>query len=152
MCAQADTPPGRCWASHWPSSSCTTSRGSTRFTASVRSSPSRSSRWRPRTLINASCPAMKNLLRKNRNRVASLAFGYAVLAAYVHALEPTEWKNRQALKVETAGIVSVAIPNETLDAARLDLGDLRIIDQAGHEMAFLLRRGSRPAVRPIAAK
>jgi hypothetical protein len=70
----------------------------------------------------------------------------------LRALEVTEWKNRQPLKVEAPGIISVALPAETLDVARADLGDLRIVDPAGQEVAFLLRRGSRPTVRAAAAK
>lgn len=95
---------------------------------------------------------MKNPIRKNRRCATWLALGYAVLAAHVHALEPTEWKHRQALKVEAPGIVRVEIPAETLDAARADWGDLRIIDPGGQEVAYTLRRGTRPVVRPIAPK
>jgi hypothetical protein len=94
---------------------------------------------------------MKNPPRKNRSRVLWLTLGCAVMAR-LHALEPSAWKNRQTLNVEAAGIVRVDIPPATLDAARADWGDLRILDPNGQEVAYALRRGARPAVRPIAPK
>jgi hypothetical protein len=85
-------------------------------------------------------------------RVLGLLLSSAFLASASHALEPTEWKNRQTLKVEASGLVSVTLPDETIDAARLDRGDLRLLNPSGQEVAFLLRQGTRPAVHPIRAK
>src|SRR4051812_42910340 len=50
-------------------------------------------------------------------RGAALA---ACLAAFapLRALEPNEWQNRQALAVEQAGVLKVALPPATLDLAR----------------------------------
>ena len=80
-----------------------------------------------------------------------------VLAALVatgslHALVVTQWKNRQPVNVDTAGITSVVLPAEALDAARLDLGDLRLLDPAGNEVAFVLHHATRPVVQPVAAR
>jgi hypothetical protein len=83
-----------------------------------------------------------------------LAVFVAVLltVASLHALELTEWKNRQALNVNAAGIISFAVPVETLDAARADLGDLRLVDSAGREVAYVLHQATRPVVQPVAAR
>ncbi len=72
----------------------------------------------------------------------------AALTAMLTPLRATdfaEWKNRQALRVDAPGIVTFAVPTETLDAARADHGDLRLLDPAGREVAFGLTRVT-PAV------
>ena len=52
-----------------------------------------------------------------------------------------DWRLRQELPVPSAGLVQLALPVETLDAARADLADLRLIDPAGQEVAYALEQG-----------
>ncbi len=56
----------------------------------------------------------------------------------------SEWKNTQQLQVPQAGLVKLSLPGETLGAARPGLEDLRIFDDAGHEVPYHVER-SRPA-------
>ena len=60
-----------------------------------------------------------------------------------------DWRLRQDLPVRDAGPVKFALPLRTLDAARPDLADLRLVDPAGTETAFALEqsRPAQPAVR-----
>jgi hypothetical protein len=75
-----------------------------------------------------------------------------VLCGVAVAADITAWKQRQALPVAQPGVVAVTLPLETLDAARPDYSDLRVIDPAAQEVAFVLQTGTRPATRAIAAK
>lgn len=56
------------------------------------------------------------------------------------ALVPTEWRHRQELHVAAPGVVRVELPDATFDAAEPDLGDLRLLDPAGRETAFVTDR------------
>lgn len=98
---------------------------------------------------------MKKTPRKNPERAHRLVWLVALVALFagpLRALDPIEWKNRQTLRVDTAGVATVELPDETLDAARLDLGDLRIVDPAGQEIAFAVVRAGRPPVQSGPAK
>jgi hypothetical protein len=57
----------------------------------------------------------------------------------------TDWSQRQALEIPTAGLVRLTLPAATLDASRPGLEDLRITDAAGNEVPFLIER---PAPEP----
>jgi hypothetical protein len=75
-------------------------------------------------------------------------------AAPACGLEPDQWQHRQALPVPNPGVVRLLLPPETLDLARANLEDLRLLDPAGQEMPFLLERvtpSPPPAVRPPVA-
>lgn len=78
--------------------------------------------------------------------------GALFLATALAAADSSAWQHRQTLAIDAPGIVHVALPDETLDAARADHGDIRIVDAAGREIAFALVTGRRPAVRPVAAR
>ncbi len=56
---------------------------------------------------------------------------------------------RQDMLVAQSGLVKVELPVETLDAARGDLADLRLLDPAGAERPFVLERSERPAFRTL---
>ncbi len=72
--------------------------------------------------------------------VLILGWGFAALAA-----EPfPEWAHRQTFRIETAGLVKISLPANTLDQARADLADLRLTDSQGNEIACLIER-PRPA-------
>ncbi|MEK7686627.1 MAG: DUF3999 family protein [Verrucomicrobiota bacterium] len=60
----------------------------------------------------------------------------------------SEWKNAQQLQVLQAGLVKISLPAETLGAARPGLEDLRIFDDAGHEVPYHVER-SRPVDKVV---
>jgi hypothetical protein len=71
----------------------------------------------------------------------------ALLPSLLRALEPNEWKHRQALAVDRAGVIKLALPPATLDLARAGLEDLRLLDGAGRETPFVIER-ERPSTPP----
>jgi hypothetical protein len=56
----------------------------------------------------------------------------------VYALTPNQWQFRQTIEVPAPGLVQVNLSVETLNRARSDLSDLRIIDGAEKEVPFLI--------------
>lgn len=83
-----------------------------------------------------------------RNCVAAL-LALACVLATAHALSPSEWRHQQTLDVPAAGLVRVALPPATLDAARFGLEDVRLLDSAGQEVPFLI---DTPAPQPAARR
>jgi hypothetical protein len=76
--------------------------------------------------------------------------GLATLAACVSACAaplPTAWLHEQHFEVPSPGLVKLSLPAETLDAARTGLEDLRLYDDDGNEIPYLLERP-----RPTGAK
>ena len=85
--------------------------------------------------------------RPLHRRAALLALiGFAANAL---ALSPSEWRFRQPLDVPAAGLVRIDLPPSTLNAARPALEDLRLIDSAGQEVAFLIEQ---PSPQPAAQR
>ncbi len=62
--------------------------------------------------------------------------GCAALAANL----PSDWSHVQPFEVATSGLVKMSLPVETLNAARPQLEDLRLYDDAGHEVPYLISR------------
>jgi hypothetical protein len=62
----------------------------------------------------------------------------------VAAGEMPEWATRQELQISTSGLMKISLPESTLDRARADLADLRLIGPEGREVAYLIER-QRPA-------
>lgn len=91
---------------------------------------------------------MKNPLRPFRNGSA-LVLAAIAAAALTAALVPTEWRHRQKFTVATPGLVRVALPDATFDAAQPNLGDLRLIDPRGRETAYLLDQPPIPVARIV---
>jgi hypothetical protein len=58
---------------------------------------------------------------------------------------PSDWQREQAFEVSTTGLVKISLPVETLDSARPGLGDLRLYDDAGNEIPYVIER---PAPTP----
>ncbi|HEX2861109.1 MAG TPA: DUF3999 family protein [Lacunisphaera sp.] len=75
--------------------------------------------------------------------------GLALLAAATAtaAIVPTEWRHRQEFTVAAPGLVRVALPDATFDAAQPSLADLRLLDPEGRETALLLDQPPTPAAR-----
>ncbi len=55
----------------------------------------------------------------------------------VYALTPNQWQFRQTIEVSAPGLVQVNLPAETINIARPDLSDLRIVDADEKEVPFL---------------
>ena len=53
---------------------------------------------------------------------------------------PAEWQHEQPFNVPAPGLVKLNLPVETLDAARPALEDLRLYDDAGNEVPYLIER------------
>jgi len=51
---------------------------------------------------------------------------------------PADWQYQQPFDVSTPGLVKLDLPVETLNSARPGLEDLRVYDQAGAEVPFLI--------------
>jgi len=64
-----------------------------------------------------------------------LAGGITANAALPHG-----WQREQHFEIAAPGLVKFSLPAETLDAARPALEDLRLCDDAGNELPFLITR------------
>ncbi len=51
---------------------------------------------------------------------------------------PSGWRQEQAFSVPSTGLVKLSLPPDTLDAARPALEDLRLYDDAGNEIPYLI--------------
>jgi hypothetical protein len=64
----------------------------------------------------------------------ALVWGFSTCAASL----PAEWQHEQPFNVPASGLVKLGLPVETLDAARPALEDLRLYDDAGNEVPYLI--------------
>ena len=86
---------------------------------------------------------MKPLHDFSANLIRLGAFVAAVSAAA--ATLPSDWRREQSFELSTNGLVKLSLPVETLDSARPGLEDLRLFNEEGNEIPFLI---SRPAPSP----
>lgn len=84
-----------------------------------------------------------------KTRLAQI-FCAMIGAAALAAPLPPDWQHVQTVQVDQNGLLKVGVPLETLDAARPDLADLRLYDDAGREVPFRIERPT-PAPRAIRA-
>jgi Protein of unknown function (DUF3999) len=61
---------------------------------------------------------------------------------------PSDWQHEQRFDVTTPGLVKLSLPAETLDAARPALEDLRLYDDVGNELPYLIQHPT-PATKVI---
>lgn len=54
----------------------------------------------------------------------------------------SSWQYRQELSLLGPGLIKLDLPPDTLDAARPEFEDLRIVDPSGGEVPYLIERGS----------
>jgi hypothetical protein len=77
--------------------------------------------------------------RRRRQRAALQVTLLALCGATtVGAITPNEWRFRQTIEVPASGLVRVSLPAETLDAARADLADVRLLDPSGREVPYII--------------
>jgi len=55
---------------------------------------------------------------------------------------PADWQRAQKFELAVPGLVKLSLPAETLDAARAALEDLRLYDDSGNELPYLIERPS----------
>ena len=77
-----------------------------------------------------------NKLWVNRLCALTLAFGFSVYATGL----PADWQHEQPFTVPAPGLIKLNLPVETLDVARPALEDLRLYDDAGNEVPYLIER------------
>jgi len=72
-------------------------------------------------------------------------------ATLANGLDTSAWEFRQPVTLDRAGPVRLTLPLETLDAARADLADLRLLGPDGAEIPFAIvrRDTARPATERI---
>lgn len=81
--------------------------------------------------------------------IHSLLFIAAVFGSGLRlsaAALPAEWESVQSFDMPVAGLAKISIPVHTLDQARPSLQDLRLYDDSGREVPFLIER-PRPAAK-----
>ena len=85
-------------------------------------------------------PHSKTWRRAGRFSCKPLVVIFIFLAAFsIHAASlPAEWQHEQPFNVPASGLVKLGMPVETLDAARPALEDLRLYDDAGNEVPYLI--------------
>jgi hypothetical protein len=75
-------------------------------------------------------------LRVCLSGILMLAPGFPIHAAGL----PADWQHEQPFNLAASGLVKLSLPVETLDAARPALEDLRLYDDAGNEVPYLIER------------
>jgi len=78
--------------------------------------------------------------------------GLLFTATSLSALTPDEWKYSQPLDLDAARPLKFSLPPATLDAARADVGDLRILGPDGQELPYLLLKPVAETGRTLAPK
>lgn len=58
---------------------------------------------------------------------------------------PSDWQHEQSFDISTNGLIKISLPVETLDSARPALEDLRLYDDAGNEIPYLIEHPKPPA-------
>src|SRR5579859_1471408 len=100
--------------------------------------------WRHSRTRNFLPPAQRKRNQKmNRpdNFLACGICGCVLLTAFsAAATVPSAWQHEQTFNVSTTGLVRINLPVETLDAARPALEDLRLYDDAGNEVPYLIEQ------------
>src|ERR1019366_8574781 len=89
-----------------------------------------------------------------KSYVACAAGLWALVAAGASPAQaaplPSEWQREQHFEASAPGIVKFSLPLATLDAARPALEDLRLYDDAGLEVPYLIER-PKPVTKLVQA-
>jgi len=81
-------------------------------------------------------------MKRRNNFPSGLLYACALVAGLSAAAAnlPSEWKHEQSFDVSTNGLVKISLPVETLDAARPLLEDLRLYQDGGNEVPYMIER------------
>ena len=78
-------------------------------------------------------------MKTDSDFLATLVFSLALACGVAaDAALPAAWQHAQDFNLAAPGLVKISLPVETLDAARPGLEDLRLCDEAGSELPFLI--------------
>ena len=88
--------------------------------------------------------------RRNLLLVSLIGFALAAMLSVKAAPLPSDWQHEQSFEISQPGLVKLSLPIETLDAARPALEDLRVYNDAGNEVPYLIEHPA-PASRIIRA-
>ncbi len=93
-------------------------------------------------------------MRQRSNCSVGLICGLATLLAVAAraATLPADWQREQQFDVAAPGLVKLSLPVETLDTARPALEDLRLYDDAGNELPYLIERPTPASKATLSAK
>lgn len=72
--------------------------------------------------------------------VTACVFTLLLAVAAASSVDTAAWKYRQVVIVPKAGLVKLILPESSLDASRSGLEDLRILDDSGNEIPYLVQR------------
>jgi hypothetical protein len=88
-------------------------------------------------------------MKRSNNFPSNLVCAFALWAGLSAAANlPSDWQREQTFDIASAGLVKISLPVETLDSARPGLEDLRLYDDAGNEIPWLIER-PMPAPRVV---
>src|SRR5205814_8996082 len=69
---------------------------------------------------------------------AAISLLFIFSSSAVYAWTPNQWQFRQTIEVPAPGLVQVDLAAETINIARPDLTDVRIVDAGEKELPFLM--------------
>lgn len=90
--------------------------------------------------------------RSRRRAVVTALIALSAISASRAELDPTAWRQRQAVEIPAPGLIKLALPDATLDLARADHADLRLLGPSGQELAFALVQPARVPARSAAPR
>ena len=80
-------------------------------------------------------------MKRKNNFSLKWLFGFALGWCFsINAALPSDWQHEQHFDVTSPGLVKFSLPAETLNAARPALEDMRLYNDAGNELPFLIER------------
>jgi hypothetical protein len=78
---------------------------------------------------------------KRLNNFLFVGWLAATVSAQASSLPP-DWQHEQQFNLSATGLVKISLPAETLDATRPALEDLRLYDDTGNEIPYVIERSS----------
>jgi len=75
-------------------------------------------------------------MKRLNNFICGCTFALGISAGAANL--PSDWQREQSFEVSATGLTKISLPVETLNAARPALEDLRIYDDAGNEIPYLV--------------
>jgi hypothetical protein len=94
---------------------------------------------KPRAKSGRGLPHSKTWRRADNLLCAAVISVFTLLATpTLNAALPGEWEREQSFDVATPGLLKLSLSVATLDSARAGLEDLRLCDDAGNEVPFLI--------------
>ena len=93
-----------------------------------------------------------SLRRPHSALAATITLGLLLTTHWGWCASFSEWRQQQEVQIATTGLIRLRVSVETLDAARPNLEDLRIIDLNGNEIPYALDRPQPQGRRSVAPR